>query len=144
MSIRVNDLCFSYGEKRVLRSVSFGAEYGEFLSVLGPNGAGKSTLFRCMLGILSPSAGATLVAGEDISGMTAARLARAIETAEHCPLPEPATSPLPAGGSWSRRRRRWSIWTSCTWRTGATATSAAASGSWCSSPGPSPSRPASW
>ena len=78
MSIRVNDLCFSYGEKRVLRSVSFGAEYGEFLSVLGPNGAGKSTLFRCMLGILSPSAGATLVDGEDISAMTAARLARAI------------------------------------------------------------------
>ena len=78
MSIRVNDLCFSYGEKQVLRSVSVGAEYGEFLSVLGPNGAGKSTLFRCMLGILAPSAGATLVDGEDISAMTAARLARAI------------------------------------------------------------------
>ena len=78
MSINVEDLSFSYGTQKVLKSVSFGAEYGEFLSVLGPNGVGKSTLFRCMLGHLTPSGGRTLVDGQDISGMSAAELSKRI------------------------------------------------------------------
>ena len=45
MSIKVNGLCFSYGEKSVLQDVSFTAERGEFLSILGPNGAGKVRCF---------------------------------------------------------------------------------------------------
>ena len=53
MSVRVNHLSFSYGQREVLRDISFAVEKGEFLSVLGPNGAGKSTLFRCVLGLLS-------------------------------------------------------------------------------------------
>ena len=57
MSMRIEDLCFSYGEHEVLKNINFSIEYGEFLSVLGPNGVGKSTLFRCMLGLLVPSKG---------------------------------------------------------------------------------------
>ena len=78
MSINVENLSFSYGTQNVLKSVSFCAEYGEFLSVLGPNGVGKSTLFRCMLGHLTPSRGRTLVDGQDISGMSAAELSKKI------------------------------------------------------------------
>ena len=78
MSIRAEKLTFSYGAHEVLKDVSFSAEYGEFLSVLGPNGAGKSTLFRCMLGILPPSAGHTIIDGREIIGMSAGELARAI------------------------------------------------------------------
>ena len=78
MSIQVENLSFAYGEQKVLKSVSFSAEYGEFLSVLGPNGVGKSTLFRCMLGLLTPLAGHTLIDGKDIAGMTAAELSRSI------------------------------------------------------------------
>ena len=78
MSICVEKLSFSYGEHEVLKSVSFAAEYGEFLSVLGPNGAGKSTLFRCMLGLMPPAQGRTLIGGQDVAGMSAAELARSI------------------------------------------------------------------
>lgn len=78
MSICVEDLSFSYGEHEVLKGVSFAAEYGEFLSVLGPNGAGKSTLFRCMLGLMPPLQGRTLIGGRDVAGMSAAELARSI------------------------------------------------------------------
>jgi len=78
MSIRVEKLSFSYGAHDVLKSVSFRAEYGEFLSVLGPNGVGKSTLFRCMLGLLQPSQGRTLIDEQDISDMSAAELSRKI------------------------------------------------------------------
>lgn len=78
MSIQVENLSFAYGNHKVLHGVSFQAEYGEFVSVLGPNGVGKSTLFRCILGLLKPSAGQTRVDGESISRMTAVELAKKI------------------------------------------------------------------
>ena len=78
MSIQIEQLSFSYGERQVLKDISFGAEYGQFLSVLGPNGVGKSTLFRCMLGLLTPSAGETRIDGVPISSFSAAELARRI------------------------------------------------------------------
>lgn len=78
MSLCVNDLSFSYGQRQVLRDVSFQAHRGEVLSVLGPNGAGKSTLFRCMLGLLTPTAGGTQIDGRDVSRMGASELSRAI------------------------------------------------------------------
>lgn len=78
MSIQVENLSFAYGDHKVLHEVSFQAEYGEFVSVLGPNGVGKSTLFRCILGLLKPSAGQTRVDGEPITGMTAVELAKKI------------------------------------------------------------------
>ena len=76
--MNVEGLCFSYGERPVLKDVSFTAEYGQFLSVLGPNGVGKSTLFRCMLGLLTPAAGTAAIDGTDIRQLTAAQLARRI------------------------------------------------------------------
>lgn len=78
MSLKVENLCFSYGNRTVLKDISFTTEYGEFISVLGPNGVGKSTLFRCMLGLLTPSSGNTFVEGISISEMSASKLARYI------------------------------------------------------------------
>lgn len=78
MSIKVENLCFSYGERQVLKDVSFEAEYGRFLSVLGPNGVGKSTLFRCILGLLTPSSGTVSIDGDNIASMSAAQLSRHI------------------------------------------------------------------
>lgn len=78
MSIKIENLSFSYGHRQVLKDICFAAEYGQFLSVLGPNGAGKSTLFRCMLRLLTPSAGSITVAGRAVCDMTAGELARKI------------------------------------------------------------------
>lgn len=76
MSVR--GLSFAYGEHEVLSDISFSVDYGEFLSVLGPNGVGKSTLFRCMLGLLAPSAGGAYVDGRAVADMSARQLAYAI------------------------------------------------------------------
>ena len=76
MSLRVDNLHFSYGDHKVLKGVDFSAEYGEFLSVLGPNGVGKSTLFRCLLGLLSASEGSVRVDGQDIRTLNAPELSR--------------------------------------------------------------------
>lgn len=65
MSLDIRDVCFSYGERSVLDSVSF--EMGEgILSVLGPNGAGKSTLVKCLAGVHLPSSGTVTFGGADL------------------------------------------------------------------------------
>lgn len=76
--MNVENLSFAYGDHKVLHEISFSVEYGEFLSVLGPNGVGKSTLFRCMLGLLEPTAGAAYVDGQKVAGMSARQLAEKI------------------------------------------------------------------
>ena len=78
MSIKVENLSFSYGKNQVLNNISFSAEYGEFISVLGPNGVGKSTLFRCMLGLLEPSSGNINVDGNKVDTLSPRQLARYI------------------------------------------------------------------
>ena len=78
MSVQVSDLSFSYGERRVLRGVSFEAPSGALVSILGKNGAGKSTLFRCMLGLLRHYEGSVIIDGEDIRTLSAGQLSRRI------------------------------------------------------------------
>lgn len=73
--IRVENLCFSYGSRQVLRDVSFSAEKGDLLAVLGPNGVGKSTLFRCVLGILKGYGGRILVGGREIRELSRREMA---------------------------------------------------------------------
>lgn len=78
MSIRVNNLSFSYGQHKILDSISFSAQKGELLSVLGPNGAGKSTLFRCILGLLPGYSGEVLVNERNIKDFSAREASKQI------------------------------------------------------------------
>lgn len=41
-----------YGEKTVLRDVSFQVKKGEYVALIGSNGTGKSTLIKCVSGLL--------------------------------------------------------------------------------------------
>ena len=41
---------------------------GELVGIIGPNGAGKTTFFHTLSGVLAPSAGRILVAGDDLTG----------------------------------------------------------------------------
>jgi NitT/TauT family transport system ATP-binding protein len=58
----------SYGEKRVIRDISFSLGKGEFLSIVGPSGAGKTTLLQCLSGLRKPSEGTIIFEGTAISG----------------------------------------------------------------------------
>lgn len=50
--ITIEDLCFSYGSRQVLRQVSLTVQPGAKVGLLGPNGAGKSSLLLHLNGIL--------------------------------------------------------------------------------------------
>jgi zinc/manganese transport system ATP-binding protein len=50
--------------REVLRDVRFGIGAGEVVGLIGANGAGKTTIFRVVLGLLSPTSGRVLIAGE--------------------------------------------------------------------------------
>ena len=78
MSIEVKNISFSYGERPVLRDVSFDARQGEMLCVLGPNGVGKSTLFNCILGLLKVKTGDIMLEGRSVLDFSARELAKKI------------------------------------------------------------------
>ena len=62
-AVEVAGLGRAYGERVVLRDVSFTLPEGATLAVFGANGAGKSTLLRILAGLLKPHAGAAHVLG---------------------------------------------------------------------------------
>jgi ATPase subunit of ABC transporter with duplicated ATPase domains len=55
--LEVDHVSKSYGEKRVLRDVSFVVRRGERVAIIGPNGLGKSTLLKIATGNLAPDSG---------------------------------------------------------------------------------------
>lgn len=71
----VRNVDFAYGPLQVLFDVSLSVRRGEALALLGTNGAGKSTLLRVIAGLEQPSAGSVTLAGRDITGTPAERLA---------------------------------------------------------------------
>lgn len=56
-SIKLQNVDFSFGNRKVLQSLNLQIEPGEFLCLLGASGSGKSTLLRLIGGVLSPTAG---------------------------------------------------------------------------------------
>ncbi len=78
MSIRVEHLGFSYGNREILHDLSFEVPDGCLVNVLGPNGVGKSTLFRCILGLNQRYSGRILVNGKDVRELSIRQRAREI------------------------------------------------------------------
>lgn len=60
----VGSISKSFGDKAVLKEVSFNVRGGDFVAILGTSGAGKTTLLRCITGLERPdSGGITLQTG---------------------------------------------------------------------------------
>ncbi len=65
--LRVEDIHKSFGDKEVLRGISFDVVRGETKVFIGPSGTGKSTLLRCINQLTIPDRGSVWLDGEEIT-----------------------------------------------------------------------------
>ncbi|MCR5723886.1 MAG: ABC transporter ATP-binding protein/permease [Treponema sp.] len=70
-TVEYKNVSFCYEEGSLaLDNVSFTAHPGDSIAIVGPTGAGKSTLVNLLSRFYNPTAGAVLVDGHDIQGVT--------------------------------------------------------------------------
>ena len=61
----------AFGALQAVADVSLTVTPGELRAVIGPNGAGKTTLFHLISGLLPPTSGRVLFAGQDVTALAA-------------------------------------------------------------------------
>ena len=66
MELKIQNIFKSFGEKEVLKDISFTAKSGAALGLLGRNGAGKTTAIRIIMGVFYPDSGKVLTDGKPI------------------------------------------------------------------------------
>ena len=71
-AIAFEDVHRHFGERPVLRGLTFTVQPGQVFALLGRNGAGKTTALRVLLGMLEPHAGCATLLGRDATQLTAA------------------------------------------------------------------------
>jgi branched-chain amino acid transport system ATP-binding protein len=74
--LRTEGLARRFGGLAALNNVSIAVPRGEIRAIIGPNGAGKSTFFNCITGVLAPTGGRIVFAGEDITGLPPHRISQ--------------------------------------------------------------------
>jgi polar amino acid transport system ATP-binding protein len=65
--LKVQNLCKSFGEREVLKGLTFDVYKGEVIVIIGPSGCGKSTLLRCFNCLESLNSGSIFLDGVNIS-----------------------------------------------------------------------------
>jgi len=67
MSLVIDNISFSYGDRNILRSFTLQVPTGSTTAVVGPSGSGKSTLLRVIAGLFTPTTGTIILNSQDIS-----------------------------------------------------------------------------
>lgn len=63
--IHIENLQFSFAEKKILQGITVQFEAGKIHGIIGPNGSGKSTLLKNICRIWEPEAGRVFINGKD-------------------------------------------------------------------------------
>ncbi|MFQ6396253.1 ABC transporter ATP-binding protein [Nocardia sp. KC 131] len=74
--IEAKGVTVRFGGLVALDNVDLQVPPASIVGLVGPNGAGKSTLFAVLSGLLTPSSGAVLMNGRDVTGASAQSRAR--------------------------------------------------------------------
>ncbi len=76
MSIRFENVTKSFGNKTILREVSFQVNTGEILFILGKSGMGKSVTLKHIVGVMKPTHGQVIVDRQNILDLDEIELAQ--------------------------------------------------------------------
>ncbi|MFC4944557.1 ABC transporter ATP-binding protein [Pseudonocardia sp. GCM10023141] len=69
-ALELTDLVMHFGPVRAVDGVSLRIERGKVLALVGESGSGKSTVGRCVVRLLTPTAGTVALAGTDVSRLS--------------------------------------------------------------------------
>ena len=72
--VSVKNLKKAFGEKEVIRGLSFDLKRGENLVVLGKSGTGKSVTIKCIVGLIEPDEGEIKVFDQEVVGSSSKQL----------------------------------------------------------------------
>lgn len=67
--IEVRNVSKSFGDKEILKDVSFTMYTGKTNLIIGASGSGKTVMMKCMIGLIKPEQGEILYHDEDITKM---------------------------------------------------------------------------
>lgn len=72
-AVEFRNVIKKFGQFTAIPDLSLTIEPGELVTLLGPSGCGKTTTLRMLAGLESPSAGAILIGGQDVTRLPADR-----------------------------------------------------------------------
>jgi ABC-type branched-subunit amino acid transport system ATPase component len=75
-ALETRGLYRQFGGLAATHNVSLKLEQGARHALIGPNGAGKTTLVNLLSGVVKPSSGVVLLAGEDVTALSANKRVR--------------------------------------------------------------------
>ncbi len=70
MLVRINDLHYARGSRKILDGVNIEIPHGKITTIMGPSGCGKTTLLRLIGGQIAPAQGTLTVAGQNIHSLS--------------------------------------------------------------------------
>ena len=66
-SIRLEDVCFTYGKKPTLKHIDLELERGKFIALVGPSGGGKSTIINLIPRFFDPVSGRVMFDNKNVA-----------------------------------------------------------------------------
>lgn len=72
--VEVDSLITHYGDRKILKDVSFSVKPSEIIVIMGGSGSGKSTLLRHLLALEYPTSGIIKLLGQDITRISAEKM----------------------------------------------------------------------
>lgn len=74
--LQANNVCVSFGDRRILKDITLSIDTGRITSIIGPNGSGKSTFLKAIARNLSLTSGLVCLNDQDIRTIDRRELAK--------------------------------------------------------------------
>lgn len=85
-AVYLENISFSYEDKRVIKDLSLSVKPGEHIGIVGDSGCGKSTLLKILAGLYEPDCGKAVIAGESLPEKIRAQVALVMQHNSLFPL----------------------------------------------------------